>query len=67
MPYSRRTGQRYAAGSAATWGAYDSRICCVCGRKIALKHGAHMHHEAGEHRSSHLDCGFAFTKPLQTL
>ncbi len=73
MPYSRRTGARYAAGSQATWSPGDSRTCCVCGQPVTLSgkaaRGAHIHYDAvaREHRTSHLDCGFAFAKPLQTL
>ena len=29
-----------ARGSHATWGAYDSRVCCICKKPIALARGA---------------------------
>ena len=49
-----------AKGSHATWGAYDSRICCVCGRPIRITvDTVWVHHDdiAGEHRSAHGECG----------
>jgi hypothetical protein len=53
-----------AKGSHATFGAYDARICCICGQPIRItKHDAWFHHDnqTGEHRSTHTRCG----SPLQ--
>lgn len=50
-----------ADGSHATWGAYDNRVCMICGRKIALQHGAWIHHDQAGDRSTHLECGSPLT------
>lgn len=36
MPYSRRTGARYAAGSQATFGGWEPRLCVFCEKRVAV-------------------------------
>lgn len=52
-------------GSHATWGAYDARVCFVCGRPVTLTSGAvwvHHDHTTGEHRTVHVPCGSPLTR-----
>jgi hypothetical protein len=61
MPYSRRTGKRYAAGSQATFDGYP-RVCsnpdCPYGGKVVMSHGIALwfEHVDGEAKSWHFAC-----------
>jgi hypothetical protein len=57
MPYSRRTGRRYAAGSSTSWGTWESRECVVCGQKITLKQSAFHGGATTTPWSIHAACG----------
>ena len=49
-----------ARGSHATWGAYDSRVCIICGQPIRITlDAAWMHHDntTGKATSAHTACG----------
>lgn len=47
-----------AKGSHATWGAYDSRLCAICGKPIVIsREDAWIHHKDGQHVSTHTACG----------
>ena len=56
VPISKRTGRRYAAGSATKWGGWESRVCCYCGQKITLKGPAAMFAFGPPAKSWHMDC-----------
>lgn len=56
MPYSRRSGKRYAAGSQVTWADHDSRVCCVCDRRITLTQ-AFVCSSLPVPLSAHVSCG----------
>jgi hypothetical protein len=61
MPYSRRTGERYAAGSTTTFAGWEPRVCCLCGGRInKARDGAHrfyMDDLSGAVFSFHAGCG----------
>lgn len=69
MPYSRRTGKRYAAGSQATWSEGDSRVCCHCGKTLRITVDSvwiHYDRASDTHRSSHTGCGSPL-RPVEAL
>lgn len=60
MPYSRRTGRRYTAGSQATWAGWEPRVCVVCGGRTTLREASmHSRHggPGGTPASVHVRCG----------
>lgn len=59
MPYSRRTGKRYAAGSQSTLAGWEPRECCICGGVVRVtKDNARYDydHETESARSWHVEC-----------
>ena len=60
MPYSRRTGKRYATGSQSTYGGFESKVCVLCGGKIVKSHPVslrfHMDDITGVATSWHVAC-----------
>jgi hypothetical protein len=57
MPYSRRTGRRYAAGSSTSWGSWEPRTCIACGQKITLAQSAFHGGALASPWSIHAACG----------
>ena len=59
MPYSRRTGRRYAAGSQSPYGGFESKVCILCGGKIVKAHPVslrfHYDHATGTATSWHVE------------
>ena len=53
-PTSRRTGQRYAAGSHVVWGGWETRTCVVCAQRVTLEQSAFHSRTLG---SVHVACG----------
>ena len=60
MPYSRKTGRRYAAGSTTTLGGWEPKTCSICGEKIVISGERalefYFDHVAQEGFSYHADC-----------
>jgi len=60
VPYSRRTGKRYAAGSQSTYAGWEPRVCILCGEKIVKARPVslrfHMNDLTGVATSWHREC-----------